>query len=132
MSTRTVRAAAIRTQIAQILTAAYPDGVKVTVTSDARDIDKRGAGQHGLVLVSPGPRFEWPAGPAVTRLTWTVYLLAKPAAAVDIWEPIDQILDALIAARFPMESAEPGQYDRPDDAAPLTGYVITIPEDFLN
>lgn len=129
MSTRTERAAALRTEITTILGAA---GITAPVTSDARDIDKRGAGRTGIVLVSPGPRLDWPAGPSVTRLTWTVYLLAKPGAAVDIWEPIDLILDALIVGGFRMDSAEPGEYERPDDAGPLTGYVVTITEDTLN
>ncbi len=129
MSTRTERAAAIRTEISSILDAA---DIAAPVTSDARDIDKRGAGRTGIVLVSPGPRLDWPANlPSVTRSTWTVYLLARPGAAVDIWEPIDLILDALIAAGFRMDSAEPGEYERPDDAGPLTGYVITITEDTL-
>lgn len=132
MSTRTERAAALRAEITAILTASLTGGEQIVVTSDARDLDKRNTNGYGIVLVAPGPRFEWPAGPGVTRLTWTVYVLAKPSAAVDIWEGIDQIFDALIAAGFPMESAEPGDYERPEPAVAMTGYVLTVTDDYLN
>ncbi len=132
MSTRTERAAALRAEISGILAAALDGGDQIVVTSDARDLDKKPAGKYGIVLVAPGPRFTWPVGPGMTRLTWTVYVLAKPAPAIDIWEGVDLIFDALIAAGFPLDEAEPGDYQRPDDAGPMTGYVLTITDDYLN
>ena len=131
MSTRTERAEAIRAHIAAILQA-DPSTAPYTVTTDARDLDKRGAGKAGaIVLVAPGPRFEFPTG-GVTRLEWSVFVVANPGAAVEIWEPVDAVMDALIASRLNLVTAEPGEYARPDPAPPMTGYIVTIRDDYLN
>lgn len=126
MSTRTERAETLRGLIGSYLS----NGV--TVTTDARDLDKRGAGRDGvIVLIVPGPRMEWPV-PTVTRVEWTVYILANAGAAVDIWEPIDSVIDALIASPLNLTSAEPGSYDRTDPAPALPGYVLTIQDDYYS
>lgn len=132
MSTRIERAAQLRAQLSAIFAAALPDGDKVIVTSDARVIDKARSGQYGIVLVAPGPRFEFPANTSVTRLAWTVFILTKPGAAIDSFDGVDDLLDALIAYQFPMQSAEPGAWPRPAPAEPMPGYQIVVSDDFIN
>lgn len=131
MSTRTERAESLRTEIVSILDNYIEGGQLIPVTLDARDLD-RASLARGIVLVSPGPRMEWPAGPAMTRVTWTLYVLQKAGSALDEWGQVDTIMDALIAAGLGMTEAEPAEVPRPEPAPNLTGYTITLTEDYLN
>ena len=130
MSTRTARAAQIITDICAALAAAgLPD---ITVTDDPAQVDKRGAGRCGIILVHPAPAFAFPVG-GVTRLSWTVYALTKPAPARQAFAVVDPLLDALIASPLTIESAEPGDYQSTDDLSPpFPGYIVTLHDDYYH
>ena len=131
MSTRTERTAQIVATVAAALSI-DPALTGVVVTDDAAKLDKKGPGQHGTVLVQPTPRFEFPVG-GVTRLSWTLFVVAKPGPALDAFATVDPILDALIASPLSLDSAEPGEYQPADDMSPpFPGYLVTIRDDFYN
>ena len=132
MSTRTDRAAQIVESITDALHEIHLYADQVTVTTDPDKVDKRGAGQHGIVLVHPAPKFTFPAG-GVTRLEWTIYVLSKPGDTLTAFATVDPILDALIARLAGFQAADPGEYETADDLSPaFPGYVVTLQDDFYN
>lgn len=131
MSWRVDRAAELRAEAQALITASsLTDKDKVTVTSDANDIDRKGDIGNGVVLVQPGPRLTWPA-PSITTSLWTIDIITGPAdKLLDAWERLDGLLEVLQPMFDVREAtAAPGQQARPDGAS-LPGYNVTFREDY--
>jgi hypothetical protein len=103
----------------------HPTPDLVTVTRDARDVDKVANLHNGMIVVLPAPDLEFP-GPGQCTVTWSVVVLTSTTGNVlEQWERLDALLDALRAGGLPITEATAEGQQRPDGPV-LPAYVTKL------
>jgi hypothetical protein len=97
----------------------------ITVTDDGREVATAFSLSAGAVVVYPLPGEEFPA-PRVSRLTWTIGVVAAGETPRDAASRIHDIKAVLHAAKVlrPEDRATPTDFELPDQSS-IPGYAIT-------
>lgn len=125
-SPRVTRGRELLAELPGMLAAANLDGhAEVTITDDVRKLDKAKL-LPGIIVLQPVPSLTFPA-PGIVAISWQLLIVAGPADDVlAAWDRLDALLEALRVGGLHIESAEPGDYPRPDNPVPLPGYTVTV------
>ena len=105
------------------------DKASVTVTDDGRKIANAASLRAGGIVIYPWPVQEFPA-PGVTRLTWTIGVVAQLETGRKSAERVQQLIDILAEAGVVewRDRAAPTDFQLPDQS-PVPGYAITHTEE---
>lgn len=105
----------------QAAVAALPS---VTVTLDPGEVPS--GSRSGVVLVTP-PDLAFPTWDE-TESTWELVVVAGTLTNyLAAWKLIDSIIDAIETAQsVNLDSAEPGRFQPPNNAAALPAYTLTL------
>ena len=97
----------------------------VTVTDDGRKVATAHSLSAGAVVVYPLPGEEFPS-PRVSRLTWTIGIVANGATPREAASRIHDIKAALYTAKVIRwtDRATPTDFELPDQSS-IPGYAIT-------